>query len=556
MSGSLILLQLAGAVALMLFATRMVRTGVERAYGNVLRQHLRSVMGQPLMAVLAGGSLAIALQSSTAVTMLVSSFAGSGIVSGLAGQLAVRGAEVGSALIVKVLRFDLSVLIPLCFVTGTTIFMSTERRQWRQFGRILIGVGLLLLSLKLIGEASEPLRESTFLPVVIEYFSTDLVTAYFMVALITWLFHSSIASLLLMAALADRGFMPPELGIVVVLGINLGSSLIAPLLTRNSPPAVRIVPMGNLLMRGAGSLLMLVLFLTVRPDTAWLGATESVQMVNAHIFFNVIVLFAGIPLSRWLYAASEHMVALTSNGAAAAEALEIPEVSALDESVLDRPQQALANAAREVVGVCETVEIMLQRVMELYEHANDEEIKALARMDDRIDSKHAAIKMYLARLSSRPLSQDEALRCQELVGACVKLEQVGDIIVRNLLIHVRRKKARRLEFTSDGWHELASLHAAVLANARLAFNVLISRDCDTALALVREKDRMRELERSMNQKHFDRLSEGTEQSIETSSLHLDTMRDLKQINSLLVSIAYPVLEEHGLLRDTRLTSSA
>ncbi|RUU73038.1 Na/Pi cotransporter family protein, partial [Mesorhizobium sp. M7A.T.Ca.TU.009.01.3.1] len=151
MSGSVVLLHLAGAVALMLFATRMVKTGVERAYGDVLRHRLRATMRNPIMAVLAGTGLAIALQSSTAVTLLVGSFAGSGIVSGAAGQLAVRGAEIGSALVVKLLTFDLTLLVPLCLITGTVMFMATERRDWRPTGRILVGIGLLILSLEMIG---------------------------------------------------------------------------------------------------------------------------------------------------------------------------------------------------------------------------------------------------------------------------------------------------------------------------------------------------------------------------------------------------------------------
>lgn len=552
----MILLHLAGAIALMLFATRMVRTGVARAYGSELRLYLRSRMSGAAGAVLAGTSLAVALQSSTAVALLVSSFAGSGMITGIAGQLAIRGAEVGSALVVKLLSFNLTVLTPICFVVGITMFMATEQRKWRQLGRIIVGVGLLILSLKLIGEASEPLRTSPSLPVVLKYFSGDPLTAYFLAAVVTWLFHSSIAAVLLIATLADRGFMPPELGVVLVLGINLGSSIIAPLLTRQASVAARVVPMGNLMMRGAGSLLLLALFLWLRPPTDFLGATESAQIVNAHILFNIIVLLAGIPLSRWVFEASGRVVAAITPTHGAGEALEHTEVSALDEDALVYPQQALANATREVMGVCDIIEIMLQEIMGLYEHPEDERIKALARLDDRIDAKHAAIKLYLAKLSTHSMSENEALRCQELIGACVKLEQVGDIIVTNLLIHVRRKKSRRLEFTQAGWADLTKYHDAVLGNARLAFSLLISRDCDTALQLVREKDRMRGMERTMNQNHFERLGQGKGRSIETSSLHLDTLRDLKQINSLLVAIAYPVLEEHGLLRSTRLTSSA
>ena len=551
MSGSVVLLHLAGAVALMLFATRMVRTGVERAYGDILRHRLRATMRNPVLAVLAGTALAVAFQSSTAVTLLVGSFAGAGIVSGLSGQLAVRGAEIGSALVVKLLTFDLSLLVPVCLLIGATLFLATSRRSLLQLGRILIGVGLLVLSLEMIGTASEPLRESRLLPVIVDYFSSDPVTAYLLAALTTWLFHSSIAAVLLLVTLSGRGFIPPELGVVLVLGVNLGSSIIAPLLTRNAEPGVRVVPIGNLLMRGVGSLVMLGAFLWFDPPLAFLGASVPDQIVNGHILFNCLILVAGVPLAGLVYRASEKIVAL-GTPPTPASSLATAELSALDERALDTPAQALSNATREVVRVCETVEIMLKRIMELYEDADDDRIRALAALDDRVDRKHAAIKLYLAKVTIRPLSEKEALRCQELLGACVKLEQVGDIIVRNMLVHVQKKFDRGLEFTEEGWRELAAFHTAVMANARLAFNALISRDPDTARQLVEEKDRLRDLEKASSQSHFLRLRDGTAKSIETSSIHLDTIRDLKQINSLLASMAYPVLEEQGLLRGSRL----
>ncbi len=554
MSGSVVLLHLAGAVALMLFATRMVKTGVERAYGDVLRHKLRATMRNPIMAVLAGTGLAIALQSSTAVTLLVGSFAGSGIVSGAAGQLAVRGAEIGSALVVKLLTFDLTLLVPLCLITGTVMFMATERRDWRQSGRILVGIGLLILSLEMIGQASEPLRNSQLLPVIINYFSGDSITAYLLAALITWLFQSSIAAVLLMATLAGRGLITPELGVVLVLGVNLGSSIIAPMLTRSAGPEARVVPIGNLLMRGLGSLVMLIVVMIFRPHFAFLGSTAADQIVNAHILFNVLILLAGLPLAGFVYRASEKIVALGTRPAPAST-LDVVELSALNESALDVPSQALANATREVVRVCETVEIMLQRIIELYESADADKIKALAALDDRVDRKHAAIKLYLAKVTKNPLTEDEALRCQELIGACVKLEQVGDIIVRNMLVHVKKKLERGLEFTDEGWRELCAFHASVLANARLAFNVLVSRDPETARQLVLEKDQLRDREKETSASHFVRLRDGTAKSVETSSIHLDTIRDLKQINSLLASMAYPVLEERGLLTGSRLRAS-
>lgn len=549
MTGSLVLLNLAGAVALLLWATRMVRTGVERAYGDLLRHRLRRILRNPASAVLAGAGLAVALQSATATSLLIGSFAGAGIISGTAGLITVLGADVGSAMVVKLLSFDLALLAPMCLVAGTAMFLTTAARKWRQIGRILIGVGLLILSLQMIGHASEPLRDSRLLPVVVGYLAGDPVTAFIIAAVVTWLFHSSVAAVLLVAALAARGLVPAELGVVLVLGANLGGCAIAAVLSRASPPASRTVPIGNLILRGTGSVVVLAGIVLLDPPIHLLGETVPAQLIHAHILFNAALALAGIPIAGPIHGLATRLV-----GAATPEAtnLAVAELSALNEKALDKPAQALANATREVVRVCETIEVMLKRVMELYVHADAEGIRSLATLDDRVDRSHAAIKLYLARMTVHPLSEDEALRCQELIGACVKLEQVGDIIVRNMLVHVQKKLDRGLEFTEEGWRELAEFHASVAANARLAFNVLVSRDAETARQLVLEKDRLRDMEKSSSQNHFARLRDGTVRSLETSSIHLDTIRDLKQINSLLASIAYPVLEDQGLLRDSRL----
>ncbi len=550
MSGSLVLLHLAGAVALLLYATRMVRTGVERAYGEALRHRLRALLRNPLMAIGAGAVLAIALQSATAVCLLIGSFAGAGIVGGTAGLLAALGADIGSSLVVKLLSFDLSLLVPLCLVAGTVLFMATARRSLLQLGRILIGVGLLILSLRMIGEASEPLRESRLLPVIVNYLAGDPFTAFLVAAITTWLFHSSVAAILLIVALAGRGLIPAELGLVLVLGANIGGGLIAVMLSRAAAPAARRVPLGNLIMRGSGAVIALIGLVIFSPAPSLFGSNAPDQIIHAHIAFNIALACLGIPLARLVNRLAGQLVALGTPPAA--DSLATAELSALDEHALDTPAQALTNATREVVRTCETVEIMLKRIIELYEGASAEDIAALAALDDRVDRQHAAIKLYLAKVTQRPMSQAEALRCQELLGACVKLEQVGDIVVRNMLAHVKKKADRGLEFTSEGWNELLAFHASVMANARLAFNVLVSRDRETALQIVHEKDRLRDLEKHSSQSHFLRLRDGTARSVETSSIHLDTIRDLKQINSLLASIAYPVLEEQGLLSGSRL----
>jgi len=547
MSGATMLVHLGGAVALLLYATRMVRTGVERAGGPLLRHILQQTLSSPASAAFVGLLLAIAFQSATAVNLLLASLAGNGLIAGAAALTGALGADLGSALVVRLLTLDLSLVMPLALMAGTTIFLSTERKVWRQAGRILIGVGLLLLSLQLIGQASEPLRESSFLPLVIGFLADDSVTAFLVAAIFAWLFHSSVAFILLIVALAARGVVPAELGLVLMLGGNLGGALIAVMLSRGAEPGVRAVPLANLALRGGAAVLALAALVAYPLPPGLLGTAAAGQVLNGHIAFNLAVVVLSLPLVRPAHAFALRTLLKPSDLPA-----DLGRGSALDESVLGSPSLALANVTREVVGICRDVETMLGNVLDLYDNPDQSLMDAVSRLDDRIDTSHREIKLYLARMASLDPDAEATTRMQELLAACIALEQAGDVASGNLLAHAKRRHDRGLSFSPEGWQELVDLHALLVADARLAFNVIVSRDRDTALALVRAKEQFREAERQATARHFGRLRDQSVRSIETSSLHLDTIRDLKQINSLLATLAYPVLEEQGLLSSSRL----
>lgn len=553
MTSSVFFLHMAGAIAMLLWATRLVRTGVERAYGRQMRSSLRRRVDHPFAAMLFGIVMAIGLQSSTAVTLLISSFTGLGLVSGTAGVIIVRGGELGSAIVAKILNYDMTLLIPVLILLGTGMYLRTDRRPWHEIGRSLIGVAMILLSLEMLSNAAGPLRESQSLPAVLNFLSGDLISSFLIAAVVTYLLHSSVAAILLLAALASQGLLPGELGVVMVLGVNLGSSLIAPILTRSAGPAYRAVPLANLLMRGLGSVLLLAAIGLIRPDVGFLGSSPDQQIINGHIAFNLLILLVGLPLSGLTWRISRRLADLSAGPPAAT----IPEeISALDPHALDRPEQALANATREAVRMCETIDSMLSRIMDIYEDPTIEAIDELTQQDDRVDKRQNAIKLYLAQITEKAMTVEQAHQCQNLLEVCIKLEQAGDVIVRNLIPHVQKKMERQVEFTAEGWSELLDFHNAVMRNARLSFNLLINGDAETARRVIAAKDRLRELERETRQRHFNRLRQRTEESIETSSIHLDTVRDLKQINGLLAAIAYPVLEEEGLLRGSRLIKPA
>jgi phosphate:Na+ symporter len=549
MTGTAVLINLAGAVAMLLWAARMVRTGVERAYGDILKRKLRLATGNRVAAAIAGFLLAIALQSATAVALIISGFAASGYVTATIGISALLGADFGSAFVVRLLRHDLSLLVPLLLLAGTIAFRATEERAWRQAGRVMFGLGLLLLSLRLIGQASEPLKDSDLLPIIINYLSRDWVTAFLLAALVAWLFHSSVATILLFASLADRGLVPAVLVVPMVLGANFGAAAIAAVLTRGEKPEARIIPLGNVAIRGLGTLAAMAFNLVEPIPMDWAGSGLGDRVVAAHLVVNGAVVLLGLLvssqaadlLSRWLIRPENQPAALAD-----------VRLSALNPNELADPYRAANNVLREVVALCDKIELMLVRIIDLFERPDKTQMVAIEHLDDEIDNMHRDIKFYLAKISESILDDEAADRCNELMSVTIKLEQTADIISQNMLTRARKKQGREVKFSEQGWNELKNLHAEVLQNARQAFNLLINSDVEYARQLAARKEVVRRMVQQSEAMHMQRLRGGTPESFESSSIHIDMIRDLKEVNSLLVSLAYPVLARAGMLRESRL----
>ncbi len=199
---------------------------------------------------------------------------------------------------------------------------------------------------------------------------------------------------------------------------------------------------------------------------------------------------------------------------------------------------------------------MLNGIFDLFENWDPKKTQRIETLDDQIDTIHRDIKFYLARISETALDQTSAAQCQNLLGTTIKIEQAADIISQNMLTRARKKKERNVAFSAEGWAELCAMHNEVVQNAHLAFNLLVTRDLGHARQLVARKEAIRNLVKISEERHLQRLRQGNAASFESSSLHIDTMRDLKEINSLFVSIAYPLLEGEGLLRHSRLVQPA
>ncbi|CUH86952.1 Na/Pi-cotransporter II-related protein [Phaeobacter sp. CECT 5382] len=542
------LISLAGATMFLLFAVRMVRTGIERSYGASF-QRLLTGTGSQLQAGGVGIGLALVLQSSAAVTLLTTGFAAGGFLGFPTGLAIVLGGDLGSALIIQILSFELDWLVPALLAVGGYLFVKTEGKKTRQAGRILMGIAFILISLRFLREAMDPIRDSAFLPALAGYLAHDYITAFLVGAALAFVMHSSVAAILMCVTLVQIGAIPFEAGLSLVLGANFGSGFIPVWLSRGMCQSARRIPVANLGLRGSWA--VICLFAVNSPlAVGLLGEAPGGQMlVYAHLAFNGSLLLLALPICSRI---EPLMVQMMPEPATVEPGLSGRPVSALESGVYGPPAQVLANLKRELLHMCDLVEIMFRPLAELYQTGDQDRIKALKALDPEVNSCLSGIRSYVADIPAANFTPTELKQAREMVEYAIRLETAGDVAARRLAVLAGDLHKKNLRFSSEGWGEILRMHEAIMANLRLASNVLISNDLESARLLNLEKTELKRMERDSRKRHLKRLQRNERHSFDSSDIHLETLRALREFNSHVAAVSYPVLYQNGQLLETRL----
>ncbi|KQT09590.1 Na/Pi cotransporter family protein [Ramlibacter sp. Leaf400] len=541
------LLNLLAAIALLVWGTHLVRTGILRVFGANLRQVLARSIGNRYTAAVSGIGVTALLQSSTATALIVSAFVGQGLITLPLALAVMLGADIGTSLVTVVFSFDLSWLSPLLIFLGVVLFISRSSTNVGRFGRVLIGLGLMLLALRLVSESTQIMVQSPVVQALLASISSDLLLEITAGALLAVLSYSSLAIVLLTATLASTGIVPIEMALGLVLGANLGSGLLGVLTTARSPVEVRHVPLGNLVFKCLGVAVAAPLVgFWLRDLRPYLG-NEISTVVLFHLSFNLLmgVLFLGFihPIGRLVMKVLPKPQRIASG-----------RPHHLDPSALATPSLAISCAAREALHQADVVETMLLGILSVIRNNDLRLAEELRKLDDTVDELYSAIKYYLTKISREALGEEESRRWTDIISFTINMEQIGDTIER-ILIDIEDKKIRKgRSFSDAGMAEICELHARLIDNLRLGMSVFLNGSVRDAQKLLEEKARFRDLEHAYASSHLERLSGNTVQSIETSSLHIDLISDLKRINSHICSIAYPILESAGALAPSRLRS--
>ncbi len=545
------LLNLLAAVALLVWGTQLVRTGILRVFGAKLRQIIAQSVRTPLKAALSGVGVTAVVQSSTATALIVSSFVGQGLMALPAALAVMLGADVGSSVMTVVFSLDLSWLSPLFIFAGVVLYLPRQDTTPGRVGRVFIGLGLMLLALSLIKQATLVLTQAEAMRAILSALTSDTLLEITTGAILALVTYSSLATVLLTATLVGSGGIPAVVGLGLVLGANLGGGLLAVLTTLRANVATRQVPLGNLMFKVVGVLLMLPL---VKPWLLFVGplvGNDASLLVLFHLAFNSVMALVCIGFATPVARLVERLLPREVAGVG-------PDMRPhhLDPSALATPSLAISCAAREALHQADVVETMLQGMYTVLRNDDMKLSQDLRKLDDTVDNLYSAIKYYMTKISRTELDQREGQRWTDIISFTINMEQIGDIIERVLADIESKKILKGRQFSDAGIEEISELHSRLLDNLRLAMSVFLNGNVRDAEKLLEEKTRFRDLERAYADTHLARLADNTMQSIETSSLHIDLISDLRRINSLLCSVAYPILENAGVLAPSRLRETA
>jgi len=551
MDTTLTLIDLAGSIALLLWGVHMVQSGIQRGFGPHLRRFLGRTLRRRFPAFLAGLGVTAVLQSSTATGLMAASFAAGGLVDLVPALAVMLGANVGTTLIVQLLSFNIARVAPLFVLVGVILFRRSFASRTRDLGRVAIGLGLMLLALQLLLSMLTPFEDVPSLRLLMGTIATQPIIDVIIAAAMTWAAHSSVATVLLTMSLAAQGVVPPHAAFALVLGANLGSAL-NPLLegAAGGDPVTKRVPAGNLLNRLVGVALGLAMLNWIGP---WLVAIEPEAgrvVADFHTAFNLVMAAVFLPLLRPF---AQLLVWLLPARAAQADP---SKPVYLDDSAHETPAIALAGAAREALRMADVLEAMLRGALDAIDQGDRKRVVATKGLDDVLDRLNRAIKVYLTELDLDSLDDDDNRRLTEILAFITNLEHAGDIVEGNLMALAAKQLKRGLAFSVEGQAEIRAMLERLVGNVHTAAAVFMTDDARAARSLLGEKEVFRDLEAHATEAHFARVRAGRVESVETSALHLDILRDLKRINAHIAAAAYAVLEKRGELLSSRLRRDA
>ena len=533
------LLALFGGLALLLYGMQLIGEGLQRAAGGHLRHLLTSMTRTRLVAVASGALVTSIIQSSSATTLMLIGFVSAGLVTFRQSLGVILGADIGTTFTVQLLAFKVQELSLLLVGVGFAMTFFARRGLLKSLGQVILGFGFIFLGMKVMNDGLAPLAENELTRQVLVALADNQFLALLVGAVLSAGMASSAATIGLMLSLGHQGLLPLAAAIPVVLGANIGTCATALAASLRSSSDARRVAMAHIAFKVLGVALVFPFIEHLTSVIAQTAGDVARQIANAHTLFNVAISALFLPFAPWAARVITALVPEEERG-------DNPyRTRYLDDRYLDQPALAIGQATREALRMGDVAQNMLRDAMVVLRTDNQELLEDVERRDDQLDYLDREIKLFIARLGRETMSADMAQKEIALISFIGNLENIGDIIDKNLMELARKKLYQGRRFSEAGEAELIEFHSLVSKNLERAIAGFAANDRSLAQEVLDMRPMVRQRERELRDSHLARLRRGLAESLETSEIHLDVLTNLKRISSHITALVYPILEEEA-----------
>jgi phosphate:Na+ symporter len=544
-SWGLLIMNLLGGLALFLYGMSKMSDGMKKAAGNRMRNILAALTKNRVIALIVGAFVTMIIQSSSATTVMLVSFVQAQLMSYAQALGVIMGANIGTTITAQLVAFKLTDYALGMITVGFIMTMFSKRETFKHFGEALLGFGILFFGMYLMSDAMKPLRDyQPFQDLMI-----GLENPWFGLligALFTGLIQSSSAFTGIVITLAMNGLITLEAGIPLILGANVGTCITAGLASIGTIRDAKRVAIAHVLFN-IGGVLIFIWFIPYLADfVRTLSSDTPRQIANAHTIFNITVGIVFLPFTT-LLAKLVYKILPDKE----IEKGVIPTTWHLDESQISHPAIAIGLVQSELSRMTKIVARMLRAIIHPFttDDPGEDEIylklsilEGIDMREDKIDFLDEKVVNYLLQIGRQELSNQQMSEVYAMISIANDLESIGDVIHRDMLPLVEKRRQLDSDFSEEGKKELKAYHVKMSKQMSRLQDALSEMDPTMAKKILRKEEKYVILESDFRIRHVKRLRDEMEESLETHEVHVEFLDLLKQVSVHLANIAKTIME--------------
>lgn len=515
--------EILGGLALFLFGMRMLSAGMEKLAGDKIQFWLDRMTSNRLRSAAFGAGATALIQSSGLLMATMIGLINANLMTVEQAVAVMLGQEIGTTLTAQIVAFDIGNIRLLFIIVGLILLEFFPHRDWKKYGEISMGLGVIFLGMTLMSGALDPLREIPWVAQGLDAMGTHPFVGVLVGMVFTSLVQSSGAVTAMTVAMGIKQAITLSGAVGVILGANIGSCITGFMAAIRLSRSARQASIAQILMNVAGVLLFLPF---IAPYANLVSRTSSElprQIANAHTIFNVAVSALFFPFVR-------HVARLVKWLVPEKPAACKPRVTAyIDEMQYSVPAVALTEAARELAHIGEVTAQMLETSRRaLLERDTSLAQQVLGQEEEVVDPVCKELGTFVNVLMQQDLSVAQQRRCFQIKNLLTDIERVGDLAEDLAQVAIERVQDQ-VEFSSPATADLDRLWQHAHRTYTLSLQSFQGGDRSLAQEVCRLEGDFDHLYWQTRQGHIERL-EGGLCSPEADVIFTETLRNLERIS--------------------------